>query len=38
MRLLRSALLLTAACFPVAAPIAAGAQTAPAQVSVKPIA
>ena len=36
MRLLRSALLLTAACFP----IAAGAQTAPAssQVSVKPIA
>ncbi len=38
MRLLRSALLLTAACLPVAAPIAAGAQTAPAQVSVKPIA
>ena len=40
MRLLRSALVLTAACFPVAAPIAAGAQTAPAptQVSVKPIA
>ena len=34
MRLLRSALLLTAACFPVAAV----AQTAPTQVSVKPIA
>ncbi len=38
MRLLRSALLLTAACFPVAAPIAAEAQSGPKQASVKPIA
>ena len=44
MRLLRSALLLTTVCLPVAAPMTAGAQTAPApvqattQVSVKPIA